>query len=125
MNDSGIVLFSNTLTGPGITSGNDRSVWVYQNQSLSRLFRDGELFDIDPGPAQDLRTIHNVFFTDPGFAGMTMLNNAGQFVVEMEFSDGTTGMFRVSIPEPSSLGLLTASGLLLARRRFASRSTVN
>jgi hypothetical protein len=51
-------------------------------------------------------------------------NDSGEIAYQLDFSNGTTGVFESSVsavPEPASLGLLTAgAGMLLGRSRKQS-----
>jgi hypothetical protein len=48
---------------------------------------------------------------------MTPFNDAGQFAYRLTFTDGTSGLFVTTVPEPGALALAMAvGGALLVRR---------
>jgi hypothetical protein len=42
LTDSGFIVFNATLTGPGITSANDSSIWRWSNGTLSKVVQEGD-----------------------------------------------------------------------------------
>ncbi|MEM6333952.1 MAG: choice-of-anchor tandem repeat NxxGxxAF-containing protein [Planctomycetota bacterium] len=74
------------------------------------ILLEGELFEVAPG---DFRVIDDIDLVTGGFAG--------DFVaVRLSFRDGggdtTNAIVRVTIPEPSTVALLSLGGLLFSRR---------
>jgi hypothetical protein len=68
LNDSGHLLFSTYLQGPGVTSQNDRSIWVHRGEEFDLVARGGGHAEGIPGDA-----FYAGFFT-------TTINATGQIV---------------------------------------------
>jgi hypothetical protein len=117
-NNFGQVAFQSRLTGPSITSANDRGMWVTDFAGNLRLLtREGDLFDVNDDPlAEDLRTVRTI---DRRWApGRGSFNSSGELVIALDFQDFTSGAFVVStVPEPSSLALLAATALAACATR--------
>ncbi|QQE10160.1 PEP-CTERM sorting domain-containing protein [Planctomycetota bacterium] len=80
---------------------------------LSLLVKEGDLFDVDGGEGEDLREIQMI--DERSF----WLNDDGVLALGLVFTDGSSGVFTMQIPEPSMLGLLGLGGMMLLRRRNA------
>jgi len=88
--------------------------------SLVRIVGNGDVIDVDPSDAEDLRTVCEVFCEGPGNDdGKTRcLSDSGTVVFDLYFTDGSSGIFTATIiPEPASLALLTFAVLVMLRRR--------
>jgi hypothetical protein len=122
INAAGDVAFRGILTGTGVDDTNDGGLWSTAGGVLHVVVREGELFDVDPGPGMDLRTISHIDFgldSDPsgGEDGRTLtFNDDGLLTFELEFTDDSSGIFTAMVPEPSGLAMLSASALALLRR---------
>ncbi|NOZ41460.1 MAG: hypothetical protein GXP24_14725 [Planctomycetes bacterium] len=96
----------------GVTEDNDQGIWAQNRDGVLQLIvREGDEIDVDDGPGVDLRTIERVF---PG-SGQGGFNDLGQLAFSAMFIDGTAGTFvsnLVAVPEPNSLILAAAAGLL-------------
>ncbi len=83
--------------------------------TMQLIAKQGEFFDVDPGQGEDLRVITNIGIASDSF------NDAGQVLFELNFEDGSSGLFIANVPEPGSA--LMIAGLFLGtmgrRRRRA------
>ncbi|CAN5187007.1 hypothetical protein BH11PLA2_BH11PLA2_50410 [soil metagenome] len=126
-NASGQVAFTATLNGTGVTTANDNGLYVGTAGSLVNIVREGDIIDVDPSSGVDNRTISAISFTtgSGGQDGLGMsLNDSGQVVYRLTFTDGSSGIFTsqvTPVPEPSLV--LGVAGLSLlagrGRKRFA------
>jgi hypothetical protein len=123
-NTSGKAVIAALLTGPGVDNTNDGALFyadAANNGALIPIVREGDLFDVDPGPGVDNRQIADIvnIWGGNGESGtQASFNDAGLLVFRMEFTDFSTGIFTVTVPEPAiGLALLSASALLAPRRR--------
>lgn len=84
MNSSGQVLYSLSLAGPGVTTANDASLWLYTPGSGGTLLaREGQLA---PGTAG--ATFASSFATwQPGLS-TNAFNNSGQYAMTVELQGG-------------------------------------
>jgi hypothetical protein len=92
-------------------------------------FAAGTQIDVDPGPGVTLRTIaslandiaqqpyHPFLQSDDVPNEVFALNDANELVAMVNFTDGTTGVVVVTVPEPVSVSLLALGGFALSRRR--------
>jgi hypothetical protein len=119
-NKLGQIAFVATLSGPGITTSNDRGIWATDRSGHLRLIaREGDQFDINDNPLiEDLRTVTLVQLTSGGNAGedgmQSALNGAGQLAIRVSFAGGSSPLFdggagifviETAVPEPSSMAL--------------------
>ncbi len=120
-NDEAELLMLAFISGPGVNSGNDFGLWAYDDQAdaWQIILRTGDAFDgrvISSGPSAIL--ISDIS-SSSGF-GQTF-NDASEFVVRVEFTDGGTGLYRFTVPEPASIGIVICSTAAICCRR--SRGT--
>lgn len=80
---------------------------------LVLIAAEGRLFDTNADPlVEDLRTV-----ADLG-SDYFQFNNRGEIAFLASFTDGSSGLFIVSVPNPAALALLIpAAGLAIRRRR--------
>lgn len=126
INSAGQVAFMSNLTGTGVSigAGNGSALWASDvDGTLLKIARTSDLFEVAPG---DLRTITAIggLVTAGGQDGRAIsLADSGELAFQLDFSDGTGGIFVVQVPEPSfavaGLGML---GALVARRRRGRRA---
>ena len=108
LNNDGQIAFLGTLSTQteGVWHGNDTGIWATdENGDLRLLVRENGRFDVDPTEGVDRRRIKEISFHPP-WAGSTF-NDDGMLVAELSFHDGSSGIFTVIVPEPSTIALLT------------------
>ena len=93
-NERGDVVVRVRLVGPGvIVQQNDEALIALVDGEQLPIVREGDLFDVDPGPAEDLRTISGLSPSgDP--------RDDGLFYLQLRFTDGSRGNFTVQLPIP-------------------------
>ncbi len=117
---AGQVAFVGVITGNGVTAANDQGIWTNIGGTLTKIVREGDLFNVDPGPGVDLRTISNLllFGNSGGEDGRPWsFNDSGVLTFALSFTDGSAGVFTALVPEPVSAELLALGGLALLGRR--------
>ncbi|TWU27403.1 beta strand repeat-containing protein [Bythopirellula polymerisocia] len=107
LNASGETAFVGLLTGDGVNATNDQGIWANVGGALVKIVRKGDLFDVDPGPRMDLRTISSVNLT--GNSGgedgrRSSLNDAGLLTFALSFTGGSGGIFTAMVPSPAGPG---------------------
>lgn len=131
LNANGQTAFTAFLTGTGVDSSNGLGLFAEDSTGdLKLIARQGDLLDVSDDPlSPDFRTISNLRFnvaTGNEDGRSSSFNDVGQLVFNAAFTDGTSGCFLsnlVAIPEPSTLllGAMATVGLLMPRRRSASK----
>ncbi|MEM7626906.1 MAG: choice-of-anchor tandem repeat NxxGxxAF-containing protein [Planctomycetota bacterium] len=123
INAAGTVTFGAALrTGdePGageVNINNQSALFAYVNGVLELIVREGDLFTVDlTDSLAETRTISHIN-SSGGF------NDAGEMALSLAFTDGTSGIFTVTIPEPG-VGALLAMGIGLLMRRSAPSETL-
>lgn len=99
------------------------ALWYFHNNtdSLELIARTGQLFDVNPDPlVEELKVITLISFE----GGSTMngsegagLNDNGMIAFDLQFDDGSSGIFLTQIPAPSSVCALSFVSIHLLRRR--------
>jgi len=80
----------------------------------------GQLFDVDPTDGVDLREIEEIHFEggSGGQDGRRMaFNDRNTLLFQLYFTDGSSGIFTTTVPEPSTLLLVVICGACLLWRR--------
>jgi len=124
-NSAGQIAFGAALEiGVGGVTNDTRSGWwaTDTDGNVHLIARSGDLFDINDDPQiEELKTIDyaNILFSNSaGQDGWTRgLTDSGDWIVEIQFTDNTSGLYVVTVPEPGSLALLLVGGGLAAGRR--------
>ncbi|MEZ6193462.1 MAG: PEP-CTERM sorting domain-containing protein [Phycisphaerales bacterium] len=120
-NNAGQIAFWGRITGPDVITANEDGIWATDRDGKLNLLRKGDLFDVNDDPLiQDLRTIQSLVLTvDTGNENgrATPFNDAGELAFILNFTDGTSGIFVATIPEPTTLGFLGVGAGLVAGRR--------
>jgi hypothetical protein len=94
---------------------------------IREIVRTRQWFDVDPSPAQDLRTVQAIDEWTDGNGGengwLRHLNDNGTLVFGLRFTDGSQGLFTVTVPETTT-GTLFAIGFiaLFSRMRRLPKS---
>jgi hypothetical protein len=115
-NDAGQVAMLMQLAGPGVTAANDVALYLFDPVAGPvKIVREGEPFDIGGGvfrTVADFGIVFNAGYNDDFTNG---LNNNGQLVVGLRFTDNTGGIFTatIGVPEPTTLLLLALGASLL------------
>ncbi len=126
-NASGDFTFYAQLGGTGVTGSNDEAFFTYRNGTLEIIAREGDMFDVDPTAGEELHRIAliandtNLINIGGQDGRRSNINDNGDVVFSLIFNDVpsvyTAGVFINSVPEPVSLSLLGAGGLLVLPRR--------
>jgi hypothetical protein len=111
LNEIGTLVFISDLTTGA------RGIWAADvaTGEVEKVLVTGEPFDVGGGDIRTLKAF-NVFDED-------FLNDANQFVFAANFTDGATGVFVATVPEPSGIAWLLLAGASLAARRPHPRGT--
>lgn len=113
INNRGQIAFRARLAGANISTINDDAFYATDLLgNLQLVVAEGQLFYVNSDPlVEDLRTISQLTIGN-GF------NDAGELPFRAHFTNGTTGLFvaMVSVPEPSTVVLLTIACLLTTRQ---------
>lgn len=113
------VMFMAKLTGDGVTPDNDWGLWVSDPLLGVRLVvREGDPFEISPGVIKTIDLIYNYGAFGGGEDGLKeFLNDSGQLVISLRFTDGSTGLFLASVPEPSIIVMLIFAAGMWPRKK--------
>lgn len=120
LNGTGQIAFMGQLTGSGISGVNNDGIWATNPSGEIKLIaRENDIFDVNGDPLiDDFRTIQSLNLISASNENEgTSFNDAGQLVFQLSFTDGTSGIFVATIPEPGTLGLLGVGMGLVAGRR--------
>lgn len=110
-NDRGQAVFMSTVQRAGVGTleaifGSDAGVGMYL------IAAEGSAFEVAPG---DVRTIEDLWWAGAGMGMWTRaLNNSGELVFGVSFTDGTEAVVMTAIPAPPVLALV---GVAAVRRR--------
>ena len=110
------------LTGTGVTDANDQALFAF-DPALGTLLlaREGGVINIG---GADLRTIapDGISFlagrSDDDFGGFA---EDGRLALSLRFTNGTSGVFTVAVPEPATAWLLALAAVAMLRCRARSR----
>lgn len=112
---TGQVAFICSLTGPGVNGTNNTGIWATDPDGvLTLIVRTGDTFDVNDDPLiDDFRIIRYASYgAGPSF------NDLGHLAFNLEFTDGSEGIFVATIPEPGTVGMLVVGAGVMLRRRY-------
>ncbi len=124
LNDAGQIAFTSTLTGLGVSVGlgNGNSLWATDLAGeLVKIARTGDLFEVLPGDFRLITGIGGLNSTGGQDGHAISFNAAGMLAFELDFSDGSSGIFTASVPEPATALLLAAGMVVCVRRKRDAR----
>jgi hypothetical protein len=112
MNAGGDVVLHTDVRGPGIDETDDRGIWarVAATGEWLKILREGDMLDgrVVSSFGFDITIDH---------VGARPLNDDRVLVIHVGFTDSTTAIYSVLIPEPASVLLLCVGAATLARQR--------
>jgi hypothetical protein len=124
INEAAWLAFTAILSGPGVSTANDRGIWVRDGAGqLHLIAREGNALDTGGGTSRTILSLdmfEGAAAGEDGFA--SAFNNAGQVAFRATFTDGSSGVFVASVPEPAGGVLLVGAALLCRRSRFRRRA---
>jgi hypothetical protein len=121
LNDAGQVAYTASFAGAGVTELNDFGLFVFDPLFGNVLVaREGQLFDVGTG---ELRTILGILAYSTDYDdSRSGFSNDGRLAFTLTFTDGTSGVFVATIPEPAGIALLCgANAILVGARRWKRR----
>lgn len=122
------LVFQANFFGPGVSSANDRATFAFDPLAgLIMVAREGLPFEVAPGDVRivehvDMPTSHyngdgnSLMPSGTGGAG-SALNDRGELVFALRFTDGTSGLFTTVIPTPGVVAALSTFVLGASTRR--------
>ncbi len=97
LNTTGNLAFHSNLTGPLVDETNSSALFMTVDGQPQLVARVGDPFDVNDDPMiEDLKTVSLIRanLSSGGEDGQTVaLNNAGQLAFQLDFVDGTAGVF--------------------------------
>jgi hypothetical protein len=95
-----------------------RGIWTAIGDEMELFVAEGMAFDVAPGDTRIVSFLTPIISFPPTPGGfLTRLNDNGQIAFGAGFTDGTSGVFLATVPEPSSIvPLLGVTSLLFASR---------
>jgi hypothetical protein len=117
ISSTGRTAFNARVSGPGVDSAHDQGLWMTDiTGALHAVLREGDLFDVDPGPGVDLRTISGTILI-PDTSG-NIIDANGTMTISLTFAGAGDGVFTIASPVPEPAGApaacLGAASILLA-----------
>ncbi|MBS0195300.1 MAG: hypothetical protein JSR77_00925 [Planctomycetes bacterium] len=112
LNNAGQVAFNATLRGNGVSAGLGNGSVLFgwdRTLGLQLIARTGDSFEVSPGVFRTISTIGGLANSGGQDGRLGNLNNYGLLAFELDFSDGSSGIFTAAIPEP---GVMSAFGIL-------------
>jgi MYXO-CTERM domain-containing protein len=120
VNPSGQIAMSVTLTGPGVSVGlgNGSALFGWDPVlGMQLIARTGDLFQVATGDERLVTSIGGIASSGGQDGRVRSLNDAGLLAFELDFADGSSGIFTATIPSPASLAPLALAALVARRRR--------
>lgn len=118
VNSHNVLVFSANLTGPGTSSGMKDSGYFAEIAPgiVKSLVLNGDTIEVAPSVFKTISGLQ----TSRGFE--RYLNDNNQFTFEANFTDGTKGIFVVTIPEAGTTTLLSIAALAFVACGIAKRA---
>ena len=122
INEAGQMVFSAIMNGAGVfggPGGNNSALFAFDPAGgLCVVARNADLFEVTPGDFRTIASIGGVSSSGGQDGRTTSLSAAnGYLTFELDFTDGSSGIFITSIPTPGALSILGLGLLGAARRR--------
>ena len=120
MNARGQVAFRAGLRigSGGVTVDNYYGLWVQDVDGTLRLvLRMGDPFEVAPGDVRIVKEFITWDGTSNEDGGLSIFNDNGTVTFHADFTDGTSGVFAATVPEPATSALLLTGALALIRRK--------
>lgn len=136
LNGAGRIAFRADIATPLTRDYLDSGIWAEDAFGALRLIaRTGDTIDVDPGPAEDFRTIRELYFTaaseggccgyaQPGSAAS--FNERGQIAFRVVFTDSAEAILvsnLVAVPEPATAALASLFLIATLPVRPSARNT--
>ena len=118
VNANGMLLFTSTLRGTGVTPESNRALFAGTADELHLLVREGDLVEVAPG---DFREVLLFQFPSQAHYLEHQINDANEVLLTIRFTDLTDVIYRVTVPEPTMSFTLIASLIWFPRSRRRSR----
>jgi hypothetical protein len=93
-----------------VAPDDNHALWLVRpNGDLELIARKGDVFDVDPTPAVDERTILGIFLDGHSLTGsnrakLNVLNDSDQLAFGLTFTDGHSGIFVADVSPAGLLG---------------------
>ncbi|MEM6853104.1 MAG: choice-of-anchor tandem repeat NxxGxxAF-containing protein [Planctomycetota bacterium] len=129
MNGVGDFIFVSDLRGseggPVLDDTNDRALFASIAGEVLPILREGDSIEVElAGGILESRTIADLFVGfvganegGEGDTGFLVFNDGGQLLLEVPFTDGSSGLFVYQVPEPAAGVLLGIAVCWVAGRR--------
>jgi len=116
-NAAGQVVFSASPKGESTDT-----FWAWEGGTLRLIVAEGHtVVEMAPGDERDVHAASMwMSYPSGGQDGRArILNDVGELALSLDFTDGTAGLFVVTVPEPATMGLLAIVALAVLLRRRA------
>ena len=103
MNDVGDIVAPARIAGPGITEDNDKVLWMWRHETGGwiPLLRSGDNVDGHIIYAADESDLFYSDKTGGGDGQFQSFNDLGMLAINLQFTDGTEGIYRITPPPVS------------------------
>lgn len=116
-NENGVTVFGSDLAGSGVTAGNDYGYFAELAPGLIKtLVREGDMIEIAPSVFKTINGLSTTKYGDQP------LNNYNQFAFTATFTDGSSGVFVIAVPEAGTTTLLAIAALAFVAWGIAKRA---
>jgi hypothetical protein len=122
MNDNRSVVFAASLEGPNVTQDNDYSLWIYRDEELQLLAREGEMIELAPN---DLRQLRGFDFESASFSnghGYTLgLGPELLTAMTLYFTDNSQAVVTTAVGDYNNDGAVDAADYVVWRKNGGTR----